>query len=30
MANQGDVLTLTAPATEGSALADLVGYVALQ
>lgn len=27
---QGDVLTLTAPATQDTALADLVGYIALQ
>lgn len=30
LVNQGDVLTLTAPATQDGALADLVGYVALQ
>ncbi|QRE76796.1 hypothetical protein [Methylobacterium aquaticum] len=28
--NAGDVLTLTAPATQDAALADLVGYVAVQ
>ena len=30
LVNAGDVLTLTAPATQETALADLVGYVALQ
>lgn len=30
LVNLGDILTLTAPATQDAALADLVGYIALQ
>ncbi|WP_280142279.1 hypothetical protein [Methylobacterium sp. 174MFSha1.1] len=30
LVNQGDVVTLVAPATQDAALADLVGYVAVQ
>ncbi|MEE7456786.1 hypothetical protein MPAR168_00740 [Methylorubrum populi] len=30
LVNLGDIITLTAPATQDAGLADLVGYVALQ
>lgn len=30
LVNLGDIINLTAPATQDSALADLIGFIALQ